>query len=269
MKWPLALLFSALLLSGCYGPRNNFDPFLGRSRVIPPGTGQVFPPTPYYQGTPMPTAPPYTAPSTAPPAGPGFRQSSAPRAGGGIVDLDGLGDTAWSTPKGPWLTEDDTRLVAVAQADAGGRQEQTEGVVVQAGYNNPVAANESSSVAGASNWLTPPQVATPTEPTKPEKTTADRSPAKYGYDTDYSRLRGRLEYLESQRRWKLRYIPIDGETDQYGGSVVIDDTVALADYEPGDFIAVEGAVNQPRGNSRSFAPTYRIARVKPATSNAR
>ena len=97
----------------------------------------------------------------------------------------------------------------------------------------------------------------------PAKVTRNRPPSKYGYDTDYGWLKGQLEYLESQRRWKLRYIPIEGNTDHYGGSVVITDTSALAEYEPGDFVTVQGTIDKPSGTSRSFAPTYRVASVKP------
>ncbi|HEV7224059.1 MAG TPA: hypothetical protein VGN42_15225, partial [Pirellulales bacterium] len=46
---------------------------------------------------------------------------------------------------------------------------------------------------------------------------------RYGYSADYHALRGQLEYSLAERRWKLRYIPIDGDTDPHGGSVVLVD----------------------------------------------
>ena len=247
MKWPMALLFSALLLAGCYGPQYQFDPFLGRTRVIPPGTGQVAPGAiqPYYQGSPMPApgssiAPPYT-PSPAPPAGSvpynnsgfppiqnGASNSPAIRTNRGVVNLDSQAQTAWSRPRGPWTS--DGRVVSRPQPI----EEQI--AVQQASYESP----------------------------SPAKVALNRPPAKYGYDTDYGSLQGRLEYLESQQQWKLRYIPIDGDTDRYGGSVIIADTSALADYQPGDFVTVQGTIDKPSGTSRSFAPTYRVASVKSA-----
>ena len=67
----------------------------------------------------------------------------------------------------------------------------------------------------------------------------------YGYSTDYRRLRGRLEYLEKEQCWKLRYIPIDGVTDQYGGSVVLEQSAALAGFRRGDLVEVRGELGDP------------------------
>ena len=54
--------------------------------------------------------------------------------------------------------------------------------------------------------------------------TADATPrtwARYGHEPNYGRIRGRLEYSKASGLWKIRYIPIDGSTDSFGGSVVI------------------------------------------------
>ena len=42
------------------------------------------------------------------------------------------------------------------------------------------------------------------------QSTSDRE--RYGYDPQYKWLRGKLEYSEREGRWKLRYIPVHGET---------------------------------------------------------
>ena len=60
MKWPLPVSLLAALLAGCYGPSQTMDPFLGRTTIPPPGTGQILTPgtaVPYYQGNPLPGGP--------------------------------------------------------------------------------------------------------------------------------------------------------------------------------------------------------------------
>ena len=101
------------------------------------------------------------------------------------------------------------------------------------------------------------------EATEPGKTTATGFAPKsnYGHDADYTWLRGRLEYSQIDRRWKLRYIPIDGETDRYGGSVVLPDPSLLGGCERGDFIEARGQIDLLNPKKR-FAPTYRATAVK-------
>jgi hypothetical protein len=84
---------------------------------------------------------------------------------------------------------------------------------------------------------------------------------QFGYDPEYRSLQGRLEFSESESRWKLRYIPIDGQTDKYGGSVVLSDSPQLDGFEPGDFVTVEGTVGKKDPRSRGFAPNYQLDRI--------
>jgi hypothetical protein len=77
----------------------------------------------------------------------------------------------------------------------------------------------------------------------------------YAHSTDYSSLRGRLEYSPIQRQWKLRYIPIDGKTDGFGGSVVLPDSELLKGFQPGDFVAVQGTLGETSATS-GYAPRY-------------
>ena len=79
----------------------------------------------------------------------------------------------------------------------------------------------------------------------------------YGYDPAYGWLRGRLEYSASQRQWKLRYIPIDGTTDQFGGSVVLADGTQTQGLKPGDFVTAQGRVVAASQSGRDFSPRYR------------
>lgn len=84
----------------------------------------------------------------------------------------------------------------------------------------------------------------------------------YGYDPQYGWLRGRLEYSQIDRRWKLRYIPIDGETDKFGGSVILTTTTLLSGYERGDFVEVHGKLVPPKPESRSFSADYEVQKIE-------
>ena len=103
-----------------------------------------------------------------------------------------------------------------------------------------------------------------TEPVSLATSTAQTTGGgRYSYSPDYTSLRGKLEYLQSSQQWKLRYIPIDGRTDRYGGSVVLSGA-GLDRFKPGDYVAAEGRVTGKSGDGRSFSPQYELARIEPA-----
>jgi len=85
--------------------------------------------------------------------------------------------------------------------------------------------------------------------------------ARFGYQSEYRWLAGRLEYSQATGQWKLRYIPIDGDTDRYGGSVAIANLQAVEGLEPGQYVRVEGNIVAGSEASPEYAPQYRIARV--------
>ncbi len=87
------------------------------------------------------------------------------------------------------------------------------------------------------------------------------STSRYAHDPQYGRLRGQLEYSRIEGHWKLRYIPVDGETDKHGGSVVVSDPSVLAGYERGDFVEVRGHLGDRR-TKKGYAPTYEVAQIK-------
>ncbi len=99
--------------------------------------------------------------------------------------------------------------------------------------------------------------------TSPDRTAAPsenrRTPERFSYSPDYGRLQGRLEFLSSRNEWKLRYIPIDGVTDQYGGSVVIANPDSLGSLRAGDFVVLQGQLEPASSDSLSFAPPYRVS----------
>ncbi len=85
--------------------------------------------------------------------------------------------------------------------------------------------------------------------------------ADYAHAADYGTLRGRLEYSQTSRQWKLRYIPIDGQTDDFGGSVVLNDSPALASFQNGDLVAVQGLLSGT-GSTAGFSPRYTLTAIQ-------
>ena len=89
---------------------------------------------------------------------------------------------------------------------------------------------------------------------------ADRG-ATYGYDANYAWLQGQLEYTQATRQWKLRYIPLDGMTDKYGGSVVLAPSPALNGMKAGAFVSVKGQIAANPAGQGSYAPLYQVTSV--------
>jgi hypothetical protein len=85
----------------------------------------------------------------------------------------------------------------------------------------------------------------------------------FGYDPQYAWLRGKLEYSLAERRWKLRYIPISGPTDAFGGSVVLVDIPQPDALRPGAFVTVYGQLDPQEVQRGGFAPTYRVQQIEP------
>ena len=96
----------------------------------------------------------------------------------------------------------------------------------------------------------------------PSQSAGAEARGRFGWADDYSRVRGRLEYLESDHVWKLRYIPVDRKTDDYGGSVVIEDPASLSGYERGDFVEVRGRIVAEPEEGTDFAPTYQVTSIR-------
>jgi hypothetical protein len=84
---------------------------------------------------------------------------------------------------------------------------------------------------------------------------------RYGYAPDYRTLRGQLEYSLAERRWKLRYIPIDGDTDSHGGSVVLIDNPP-SEFQAGDFVTIKGDLTGDTAVGE-FAPKYQVSKIAP------
>jgi len=346
MRWVLPAFCGIALLAGCNGQGQTVDPFLGRTTIPPPGTGQVITPgtaQPYYQGNPLPATPMpgSPAPLVSPPVGSSYRKTdlgqrmvetpaereyrvgrvatadlaSEVLAVGVVVPLGdpqeitadenqglevGLPASEWqNTPEtgtlhdivaasshiripGDSLTNTPPDRFADPQAvslnfanNASAVPALAKSLTAPAGFQPPSGAIDISELPRASRSRTSDRRTTPVvfEPrsTSPRVAlpssngTTRRQTSQYGYASDHTWLKGQLEYLSSKKEWKLRYIPIDGETDEYGGSVVIKDSSRLKDCEAGQFVTIQGSIDKASTGAGSFAPSYSIERIKKIT----
>ncbi len=133
-----------------------------------------------------------------------------------------------------------------------------------------VSNNPAANVAQAPRVLSPasptPTLASlPANASQPKPAAGspnDLSRTSFGYDPQYRWLKGKLEYSQSTRIWRLRYIPPDGATDSYGGSVILNDSAKLNGLNPGDFVVVQGNVGRAAANQSSFAPPYDLLQIQ-------
>lgn len=331
MRWLVSLFLVAAVLAGCNSPGPTYDPFLGRTTIPPPGTGQISPGTavPYYQSTPAQggqssvtprTAAQQVAATTSSGQGafdedmasrlletPAEREYRVGRLGmrrqpntstgeTGGVEWDEPAQTAsnehsdaglnWQSPSAHSDAQvavyETQNTAAATSATVSGVQPTQAAVTTQAILAQHAAPTGTAAATPSPSQIIIPSSATVTQPaagpgqlvtqvTSPATAPAgapaanppvEQRPAPYGYADDYSWLKGKLEYLSSKQQWKLRYIPIDGQTDEYGGSVVIDNQAAVASYKAGDFVAVEGTLDPSTTGPGSFAPSYRVSRTK-------
>jgi len=89
----------------------------------------------------------------------------------------------------------------------------------------------------------------------------DQPAAGFGYDPQYRWLKGQLEYSQATQTWRLRYIPPDGATDNFGGSVILSDASRLGGLKPGDLVYAEGTPGASGATTGSFAPIYTLQRI--------
>lgn len=330
MKRLLALVIAVLVFSGCRAQAPPAaDPFFGRTRVTPPGTGAISagPADPYYQGTPgvvVPQTPAGTiappavsigVPSDTPPSGgfdnrgsssPGIRIPSPSQPGTRVPPPSFVEVTpapssqAAQTPAATGTLAGRERVIRILEprprASEDSRQATDGHPTVAAAPGEPrrlgVATRavdimelpEAGTSRSASSDRTAPDsagfrlvsgtgpaddsagvtaaVGSSLAATNDAAAAAEFAPrAGYGYDLDYAWVRGKLEYSEIDRCWKLRYIPVDGETDRYGGSMALPDASVLTGCERGDFVEIHGRVGH-QDLKKGYAPTYEVAEVK-------
>lgn len=183
------------------------------------------------------------------PGGDAIRISGAPSAR--IERAAGAGQAAaGSGPSEPGRLPTDGDVIDITDLPPAGSQKTAQRIAPTVSRTSYLRGVEPTGSVDPAVAAVPPRVA-------PAPAT---SQASYGHGSDYAWLKGQLEYSHIDRRWKLRYIPIDGQTDAHGGSVMLPDSPLLDGFESGDFVTVQGALGQ-RSASR-FAPEYELTRVK-------
>jgi hypothetical protein len=92
---------------------------------------------------------------------------------------------------------------------------------------------------------------------------ASPSSSNYGYDAQYRWVKGKLEYSQSARTWRLRYIPPDAANDNYGGSVILSDASnRVSSFQHGDFVVAYGTIGQGSIDKSSFAAMYNVSQIQ-------
>jgi hypothetical protein len=144
-------------------------------------------------------------------------------------------------------------------------------VMRQAGSTLPTLSTSTPSRDGFRPQSTQPKAETPTESplangfrspslANGAATGAD-SNARYGVGPAQEWLRGQLEYWPTNGEWSIHYMP-DGQVDQIGGRILIDNPQVLGNLPPGEFVVVQGQVFGHQIDEGSYRPAYRVSSVQ-------
>jgi hypothetical protein len=98
-------------------------------------------------------------------------------------------------------------------------------------------------------------------PPSESSATATNSDARYGVGPSQEWLRGELEYWPQTGEWSIKYMP-DGQVDQIGGRILIDNPQVLGHLPPGELVMVEGQVFGRQIDDATYRPAYRVAVVQ-------
>ena len=214
------------------------NPFDANSRIAPPPTGTA---------VPSPTTPYYQPPVGGQPA-PGIQgnvnreptPALAKTTSGSSSSATGFREVTTSSSDARLVSHNEpTKSIRVA--DSASTTSRTAPTTFGSGATRPVAT---------------------LPPASQPRRSAGASRTNFGYRPDYSKIEGRLEYSPSSNQWKLRYIPIDGKTDRFGGSVVLVDTARMRDFEDGDFVSVDGEVGRDGQDTVGYAPAYHLDTIR-------
>jgi hypothetical protein len=85
--------------------------------------------------------------------------------------------------------------------------------------------------------------------------------AHFGVGPSQEWLRGQLEYWPQTGEWSIKYMP-DGQVDQIGGRILIDNPQVLGHLPPGELVMVEGQVFGRQVDDATYRPAYRVAVVQ-------
>ncbi len=96
-------------------------------------------------------------------------------------------------------------------------------------------------------------------PATPRKSYVDLTAQPcFAHAPDYSWVCGQLVHFGRGNKWRLRYLSVD-ETDNYGGSVSLVDEGQLQNFQDGQYVRIEGLINQ---GEHGIAPLYQISSIR-------
>ena len=111
--------------------------------------------------------------------------------------------------------------------------------------NERPLAKPSPTAAASSSWSMPPAPGT-----------------DYAFAPDYSVLAVGWNTCSRPANGNCAIFPSDGQTDSYGGSVVLPSSTALETFKAGQYVAVRGALATPSTGGGNFAPLYRLDAIE-------
>ena len=92
--------------------------------------------------------------------------------------------------------------------------------------------------------------------------TPQEDPARFGFDGSYATLRGQLQYYPQTGYWGVRYIPLQGAPDHYGGVAVISNPEILGGLQPGEFLLIQGFIEPHDNGDGTFVPSYTVQGIQ-------
>jgi hypothetical protein len=85
----------------------------------------------------------------------------------------------------------------------------------------------------------------------------------FGHAPDYHWLSGQVEYSRLANGWRLRFASVD-EVDRYGGCVTLVQNKDLDRLKDGQYVLVQGHLNNPNDTHRS--PAFHVESFRTISS---
>ncbi len=124
----------------------------------------------------------------------------------------------------------------------------------------PAAASDGFRPQGSSQQATAAATVEPIPAQAPG--TPQEDPARFGFDGSYATLRGQLQYYPQTGYWGVRYIPLQGTPDHYGGVAVISNPEILGGLQPGEFLLIQGFMEPHDNGDGTFVPSDTVQGIQ-------
>lgn len=85
---------------------------------------------------------------------------------------------------------------------------------------------------------------------------------RFGFDPDYTWVRGQLEYVSSSGSWSLRYANDQSSSDSFGGNLPIANPQVLGALQAGDFVKLQGHIDKMQLSGTTQKPAYNVSVVQ-------